>query len=80
MFEKILSGLKVTLLMMLFVAPLAAAEWNRQLDQWMQQNHRWAPLTPHYIPQEDDAALAADMDSLTPDFLEVDNQIREEAW
>ena len=46
MIEFFYSRVKVSLLLILFLAPVFAAVWDNQLDEWLRQSHRYEPLMP----------------------------------
>ena len=39
MFEMIGSRIKVALLLALFLSPVIASAWSRQLDEWLRSDH-----------------------------------------
>ena len=41
MLEYVVARIKVTFIITLFFAPVFAAAWNKQLDEWLRQNHRY---------------------------------------
>jgi hypothetical protein len=46
MYEILLSRVKMTIILALFLAPVFVAVWDKQLDEWLRQSHRYEPLIP----------------------------------
>ena len=41
MLEYVASRVKFSFMIVLFLSPIFAAAWNRELDEWFKQNHRY---------------------------------------
>ena len=42
MFEMIGSRIKIALLLALFLSPVIASAWSKQLDEWLRSDHTFA--------------------------------------